>query len=115
MAKELVAVGDINDAICGLLSRFAEKRGAFVDHHLPNRNQHGIDVKIGKNTKEGHALFRFATSDRFIAEIDVDFQELFADHKGYLDGMMVNVRKIISEAKQRRQEKSRIIIPSMVQ
>ncbi len=103
MRKGHIPVGDITDAIAGLLSRFSAP-GKLDKTHL-NTN---VDVLFSKKT-EGLVRFNGVTPDNISWTTDFFYNEFGKDPRGYIDRMIVKLMRSLQE---HRRNKSPLILMS---
>lgn len=86
MSKTQVDVTELNRQMNRALETFAAKG------KLPRENEHGIEVLVGRNTREGKIKYRLVSWDDKLVEVELDVPTLIREGRPYLENLLVDVR-----------------------
>jgi len=93
--------GDIAKEMANLLGRFADRgKAMLLSDEIPGQpNSYGV-YTLWSKTRQGIVVFAFMTSDDLRLDVEFDFNLLAEHGKGYIDGMIQDVRDQLLEARQ---------------
>lgn len=84
--KTEIDVSELNRQMVDALSVFA------ATGKLPRENAKGIEVLVGKNTREGRIKYRLVSWDDKLVEVELDVPTLIRKGRPYLENLLVDVR-----------------------
>lgn len=104
--SESTQIGEIVDAICKLLTRWA------VMDKLPlyEQNKYGIDVIYGIGDKLGEIIFRFVTKDGLEILLNFETKRLASEGNAYINSRVELIMHQLEAAREEKQRRETIVI-----